>query len=223
MVNIYNILFAAVFICLTDGSSHRNKLIATGDISKVYLANDQTTVIKVLNDGRLYAKMQFENERSFIGHPALSHPHIINYRVSTHDDVIESAYIQGQNVNKHFRLHTKEETMGYVSQLLITIHHLHLNGITHNDLTPENILIDEAADCIKIIDFCKATIHRTLDGHYLEAIKADYSDVCTVLTFIPQDPLDTDLRDLRVFLAQAQPTLLLPVLANLTKFAAFKK
>lgn len=236
MVNIYSFFVAAaVLFCSTEGSSHRNKLIATGDISKVYLANDHTTAIKVLNDGRLYAKMQFENERSFIGHPALSHPHIISYLASTphdydydddDDHVIKSKYIKGQNVNKHFRVHSKEGTMRYVTQLLLAIHHLHLNGITHNDLSPENILIDENADCIKIVDFGKATIHRDFDSpDYLEAIKADYSDVCTVLTFLPQDPLDIDLRDLRVFLAQAKPTLLLPdqVLANLTKFAAFKK
>ena len=46
---------------------------------------------------------------------------------------------------------SEEEIMNYFTMILIGLHYLHCNRITHRDLKPDNILIEKLQDGAEII------------------------------------------------------------------------
>ena len=82
----------------------------------------------------------------------ISHPFVLKFieefvfKKKSHCIITEFAPggdLESQIRNKSF---TEDETMTYLTMLLLGLHYLHCKGIIHNDLKPQNISIDQLLD-----------------------------------------------------------------------------
>ncbi|XP_077548791.1 kalirin-like [Haemaphysalis longicornis] len=60
--------------------------------------------------------------------------------------LLDHICMQGSFYSEHTVSH-------YLSQLLAALDYLHLSGIAHLDIKPENLLVEECSDVLKLIDF----------------------------------------------------------------------
>ena len=148
------------------------KLINKGEISKVVLAKHIITGEKVAI--KILYKKLFKNNILSLKHikreiqilKIVKHENIINL-LDIIDEKNEIYLITEycpydlfsliiKNRNKKL---SEESALNYFSQYINGLHYLHQNGISHRNLRPDNILLDEKKEKIKIIDFGLSTTY----------------------------------------------------------------
>lgn len=87
----------------------------------------------------------------------LSHPNIIRYTHFTYD-AIYSEYIEGLTLREMIlredcRLSDETFIRNAALQLFEALEYMHRHGVRHLDIKPENIMITDKGDILKVIDF----------------------------------------------------------------------
>ena len=67
---------------------------------------------------------------------------------------------------------SEEKIVRWVIQIGLGIHFLHENSVVHRDLKPNNIMLLEGGDLIKIVDFGLAVNMKEVCTHVLACVRA---------------------------------------------------
>jgi len=142
-------------------------IVSTIREGRLYLADraGKRFVLKTARDAKGLEMLKREYELS----SRLQHPFIASALLWEDDTPVGPAivieYVRGRNLAEFLRerpsLKARERIF---DQILDAVGAIHRQSIIHNDIKPENILITEADDDVKIIDFGFADA----DSHFLE-------------------------------------------------------
>lgn len=161
------------------------KTLGEGKFGAVALVHNSKNLYAIKAVNRKSAEKQkiliryFQKERSIL--LSLDHPFIVKlvktlkneeyifYLMEHVSGLVMSKYVESRNEN---RLRNINDTQFYIGTLLIIIQYLNSKKITHRDIKPDNIMIDEKG-YLKMIDFGTACILKdftnTITGtpHYI--------------------------------------------------------
>jgi tRNA A-37 threonylcarbamoyl transferase component Bud32 len=153
------------------------KILGSGGISAVYLANDaklvnRRVVIKVLRDRSLrdeWVGRKFMQEREALAR--VDHPGIVGVldagQLPNRSPYIVMQYIEGTTL-RHLLTSSGMDfarTANIIGQLTNALEDAHNHGIIHRDLKPENIMIqleEGETERVRIIDFGIAKVEQSL-------------------------------------------------------------
>ncbi|WP_367925568.1 Stk1 family PASTA domain-containing Ser/Thr kinase [uncultured Ruthenibacterium sp.] len=155
-----------------DGRYMIEQLLGSGGMANVYKGHDlqtgRTVAIKVLREEFLENTdlvRRFKNESKAIS--VLDHPNIVKvYDVNMTGNVqyIVMEYIDGITLKEYMEYRaqplTYKETLHFVTQVLLALHHAHEKGIVHRDVKPQNIMLLSNGS-IKVMDFGIARFSRS--------------------------------------------------------------
>lgn len=187
---------------LIDGRYRLERLLGTGGMSEVWLAEDQRlsrwVAVKILRDsvaGAAAGELVDSIEREARVIARLQHPNI----VAVHDagkheghHFLVMEYVHGfsvrQLVESQGRLGEAEAIL-YGSQVASALQYAHEQGVIHCDVKPENILINENG-VAKVADFGVAdTVTRTLAPEAARAVLGTIAYLAPeVIQGFPADP-----------------------------------
>lgn len=102
---------------------------------------------------------------------ALSHPNIVRYLRYEGGEIYEE-YIDGSTLREMIdtgdsRLDDEEKVSNICRQLLSAVDYLHSQGVVHNDLKPENVMVSRIGDTVKVIDLscAQSAMHDSTPGY----------------------------------------------------------
>lgn len=133
-------------------------MLSEGDVSRLYRVSraGRYFIIKTAADGsgRLKSLIRREYDISL----SLDHPYIIKVFTYEEESIVGPGlvmeYVDGRTLGEFLRedppLSLRKRVMG---QILDAVGYLHRKGVIHNDLKPDNILITNADNDVRIIDF----------------------------------------------------------------------
>jgi serine/threonine protein kinase len=140
------------------------KLLGQGGMGTVYQVADQELgcdlAVKIMSREWLAdqtALQRFEVEAAAAGE--LCHPHIAQvygYSAAGETPYITMEYVEGASfdrVLKRERIIEQERLLNMVLQICDALEYAHLHGIVHRDLKPSNIILQDAGDIVKLVDF----------------------------------------------------------------------
>jgi len=158
-----------------DGRYRLERLLGTGGMAEVWLAEDQRlrrwVAVKVLREmfsaeADAATVAAFEREATVIAR--LQHPNIVAvFDAGTHDgrQFIVMEYLHGYSLRQLLETQgrmTEAEAIRYGAQVAAALHYAHGNGVIHCDIKPENVLVNEAG-VAKVADFGVAeTLTKTM-------------------------------------------------------------
>lgn len=157
-----------------DGRYRLERLLGTGGIAEVWLAEDERlkrwVAVKVLRDQFSAADTEllaaFDREATVIAR--LQHQNIVGvYDAGSYEDrqYIVMEYVHGFSLRQLLETQgrmTEAEAIRYGTQVAGALQYAHSQGVVHCDIKPENILINEGG-VAKIADFGVAeTLTRTM-------------------------------------------------------------
>lgn len=138
-------------------------VLGRGGYGKVMMVRKKDSgsvyAMKVLRKKDITAKKQVERtmtERDIL--VSVDHPYIVGLRYAFQTPSKLYMVIDFVSGGDFFTLLSREGTVGerraqlYMAELLLALHHLHLQGIVYRDLKPENVLLDKDGH-IKLTDF----------------------------------------------------------------------
>ncbi|MBI5947735.1 MAG: serine/threonine protein kinase [Chloroflexi bacterium] len=158
---------------LLDQRYRLERLLGTGGMSEVWLAEDQRlgrwVAAKILRESAAGSDDllgSIEREARVVAR--LSHPNIVGvYDAGVHDGhhFLVMEYVHGYTVRQLLQSQgrfTEAEVLRYGVQVAAALQYAHEQGVVHCDVKPENILINENG-VAKVADFGVAdTVTRTL-------------------------------------------------------------
>ncbi|MGE3074108.1 MAG: protein kinase [Dehalococcoidia bacterium] len=157
-----------------DGRYRLERLLGTGGIAEVWLAEDQRlkrwVAVKVLRDQFSAADADliaaFDREATVIAR--LQHQNIVGvYDAGSYQDrrYIVMEYVHGFSLRQLLETQgrmTEAEAIRYGTQVANALQYAHSQGVVHCDIKPENILVNEGG-VAKVADFGVAeTLTRTM-------------------------------------------------------------
>ena len=147
----------------TIGRYHVLKLIGSGGMGAVYLAEDPMLkrrvaikVVKVSGEARNQAMLRFRREAEISAQ--LNHPNVITvYDVGVEEDIgpfLAMEYIEGKSLAKHIKEKSLdlEASARVLIQAMRALRAAHRSAIVHRDVKPDNILLSEEGRA-KLMDF----------------------------------------------------------------------
>jgi len=163
--NKYNInLLSDIYKNMTN-----NHLIGNGSYSNVYICNNFAVKYN------LNSMCQFGIDPSIIKETtavnSLNYPNIIKFNniiIHKKDVIYTMEYFSYnlQKIIKHELFRDLEHRIRIFKEILYGVYYMHLNGFTHNDLKPQNILVSGNMEKIAICDFgLSKKQNRIVDGH----------------------------------------------------------
>lgn len=146
-----------LFVNVGNRGFHDFKLLKTTANARLYRASKQGKLflIKTTKDNseRQLQMLKREHELSI----CCSHHHIVS--VYTYEENLEVGegivmeYIEGCTLTGYLaKKRSRRERIRLFEELLSAVGYLHKQGIIHNDLKPDNILISHTDDSLKLID-----------------------------------------------------------------------
>ena len=142
-------------------------IVSTIREGRLYLADraGKRFVLKTARDAKGLEMLKREYELS----SRLQHPFIASALLWEDDTPVGPAivieYVRGRNLAEYLAENPSLKARERIfDQILDAVGSIHRQSIIHNDIKPENILITEADDDVKIIDFGFADA----DSHFLE-------------------------------------------------------
>ncbi len=162
------------------------KLIGTGGMAEVYLAEDsrlnRLVAIKFLNEAfRRDAERMRRFSHEARSASALNHPNIITiYDIGENEGLqfIVTEYVEGETLGSRIKRDPIPipETIDIVIQIASALHEAHQAGIIHRDLKPDNLMLRRDGS-VKVLDFglAKGSINSLaqavdLEGRTMEAL-----------------------------------------------------
>lgn len=156
-----------------EGRYRLERLLGTGGMSEVWLAEDQRlgrwVALKVLREtlgGEQELVSSLEREARVIAR--LQHPNIVAvFDAGRYNGryFLVMEYVHGQSIRSLLELQsrlTEAEATRYGIQVASALQYAHQQGVVHCDVKPENILVNENG-VAKVADFGVAdTVNRTL-------------------------------------------------------------
>merc|ERR1712128_108075 len=143
--------FAKVFQVSKTAGAQKGKIYAMKVLKKAVIVRNKETK-EIDREINVHAKL----ERDVL--MAVKHPFIVDLKYAFQAGnkvylIVEylaggELFMQLQNE----RMLMEDPAIFYLSQVLLAIEHLHLNGIIYRDLKPENIMLDRAGH-VKLTDF----------------------------------------------------------------------
>jgi len=188
------------------------KEIGEGAFGSVYLVQKENTnklyALKILNKDFLYKNERVEEpiiERNIL--TLCNHPSIVKL-ISTfqtkHKLYFVLEYIQNNdlsNLIKRINIFPQNLSKQIISELVNVIEYLHCTmKMSHNDLKPGNIMLDEN-NHIKLIDFATAKIHHKIfdkpQGKFIDSDKYISEEIFGTIEYISPEMLEHKITDYR--------------------------
>ena len=158
MIEESNIFEGAGYVGASVQGFHDFKLLKTSANASLYLAfkAGKRFLIKTTKDNteRQNAMLHREYELSIdCDHPHLVHIYTIEEELPFGAGLVME-YIYGRTLDKYLAENPSNKDRNRIfEELLSAVGYLHKQGIIHNDIKPENILITHADNSLKLIDF----------------------------------------------------------------------
>lgn len=130
-----------------------DRVLGKGGFGYVYLASDPDghhVAIKVLHQrhaGQPELRQQFGQEADIL--KQLQQSALVKYVESFESDdgqlCLVTEYLSGGSLTSQLEhlLWSPQQIAGFTADLAEALHHMHLNGFTHRDVKPDNILLDD--------------------------------------------------------------------------------
>jgi len=188
------------------------KEIGEGAFGSVYLVQKENTnklyALKILNKDFLYKNERVEEpiiERNILtlcNHPSIVK--LISTFQSKHKLYFVLEYIQNNdlsNLIKRINIFPPNLSKQIISELVNVIEYLHCTmKMSHNDLKPGNIMLDEN-NHIKLIDFATAKIHHKIfdkpQGKFIDSDKYISEEIFGTIEYISPEMLEHKITDYR--------------------------
>lgn len=134
------------------------KLLKTTAYASLYMAvkSGKRFLVKTTKDKTEWQERLLRREYEIA--LGMEHPHIVHlYAMEDIEPLgvaIVMEYIDGRTLGDYFAERpSRKERQRILDELFRAVEYLHKRGIVHNDIKPENILISNTSDTLKLIDF----------------------------------------------------------------------
>ncbi|MEZ6058049.1 MAG: bifunctional serine/threonine-protein kinase/formylglycine-generating enzyme family protein [Planctomycetaceae bacterium] len=170
---------------LSQGSQFGNyrieRLLGRGGMGTVYLAEDlklkRLVALKLVNPSRLTAaeKQRLLNEATAAAAVSVNAPHLATvFQCDEVDGIpfISFQYFAGKTLDEMLRKcrnFSAVEVCRIGQQICEGLTTIHDAGLVHRDLKPQNILLEESTNEVRILDFGLAVRHEGEDGGHHQA------------------------------------------------------
>ena len=134
------------------------KLLKTTAYTSLYIAvkSGKRFLVKTTKDKSVWQERLIRREYELAC--SIEHPHIVHIyaleSIEPYGVAMVMEFVDGRTLSDYLAESPNiKERRRIFGELLSAVEYLHRRGVVHNDLKPDNILISNASDTLKLIDF----------------------------------------------------------------------
>lgn len=134
------------------------KLLKTTAYASLYMAvrSGKRFLVKTTKDKTEWQERLLRREYEIARD--MEHPHIVHlYAIEDIEPfgvAIVMEYIDGRTLGDYLaEMPSRKERQRVLDEMFMAVEYLHKRGVVHNDIKPDNILISNTSDTLKLIDF----------------------------------------------------------------------